>query len=105
MPRAVCLLALCLGVMTGCDYGITGTDRCRDAFTKGELDVVIRPASGFSGFDASVFVGDTLRLVAYVQPITGGYTDVWGSGGCAPEYGEPLPRRSCGRRPTSGSRR
>lgn len=91
MRRAVCLVAVCLGVVTGCDFRITGTDRCSDAFPKGELDVVVRPAPGFSGLGEIVFVGDTLPLVARVQPITGGYTDVWGGGGCAPRYGEPLP--------------
>lgn len=91
MRRAVWLVAVCLGVVTGCDSRITGTDRCRDAFTTGQLDVVVRPAPGFSGFGEIVFVGDTLPLVAQVQPITGGYTDIWGGGGCAPQYGEPLP--------------
>ena len=91
MRRAVCLVTVCLGIATGCDSRITGTDRCRDAFPKGELDVVVRPVPGFSGFGEIVFVGDTLPLVAHVQPITAGYTDIWGGSGCAPQYGEPLP--------------
>jgi hypothetical protein len=89
MRHVICAVAVS-AILAGCDYNITGADRCSDAGPTGQLEVVVRPAPGFVGFGAVVFVGDTMPLVAEVRPVTGWYTDIWGSGGCAPRYGDAL---------------
>lgn len=90
MRRAYCIIAGS-AVLAGCDYKITGSDRCSDAGPTGHLEVVVRPATGSTGFGAIVFVNDTLPLLAEVRAIVGWSTDVWGSGGCAPSYGDAVP--------------
>lgn len=92
MRRAVLILTFCVMSLAGCDYDLTGTDRCTGPSSPGELAVIIEPAYGFASWgDPTVFVGDTLPLVATVRPWIGSHTDVWGSGGCKPDFGEPLP--------------
>jgi hypothetical protein len=81
------LIAPLLGA---CDYKITGPDHCSDEGA-GELHVVVRPAPGFLGLGAMLFVGDTMPLLADVRPVLGYSVDIWGSGGCAPDYGDSVP--------------
>jgi hypothetical protein len=90
MWRAVCL-TVAFVVLAGCDYKLTGLDRCSDGGPTGHLELVVRPAPGFAGHGALVFVGDTLPLVAEVRRLLSWSTDVWGGGGCTPSYGDPEP--------------
>lgn len=88
--RAACMLAV-FALLAGCDYRITASDRCSDE-GRGELHVIVRPEEYSSdGWGETVFVGDTMPLVAELRPVVGSSVDVWGSGGCAPDYGDPLP--------------
>lgn len=88
--RAACALAVS-ALLAGCDYQFTASDRCSDEGT-GELHVIVRPeAFSSDGWGETVFVGDTLPLIAELRPVVGSSVDVWVSGGCAPDYGDPLP--------------
>jgi uncharacterized protein YjdB len=58
---------------------------------EGELHVVIGPRPGLFGYGEIVFVGDTLPLSAEVRPAVGASIDFWGTGGCAVDYGDPVP--------------
>jgi hypothetical protein len=78
-------------LLAGCDYRLTASDRCSDE-GRGALHVIVRPDQyGSDGWGEIVFVGDTLPLVAELRPVIGSSVDVWGSGGCTPDYGELLP--------------
>jgi len=90
MSRSLSVLVL-FGSLAACDYRITEGDRCDGLAGVGELSVVIRPAYGFAGWGEIVFVGDTLPLVASVQPVVGASVDIWGGGGCKTDYGDPVP--------------
>lgn len=91
MRRVICVLAFCLGSLAGCDYQFTSPDRCTGGDSVGELHMVMRPAPGFMGWGVSVAVGDTMPLIAEIRPVTGSSLDIWGSGGCAWDYGDPVP--------------
>ena len=91
MRRHASILAFCAVTLAGCDYDLTGTDRCTGPGTPGVLEMIIEPAYGFASWGPMVFVGDTLPLVATVRPWIGSSTDVFGSGGCKPDYGDPVP--------------
>ena len=81
----------CIASLVGCDTFTEPDFRCTGFVPLGELRVVIGQAAGFFGNDEIVFVGDTLPLTAQVRPAVGASTDVWGSGGCKTDYGEPVP--------------
>src|SRR5688572_22017544 len=87
--RAVCMLAVS-ALLAGCDYQFTASDRCSDE-GRGALHVIVRSEYSSEGWGEIVFVGDTVPLFAELRPVVGSSVDVWGSGGCAPDYGDPLP--------------
>lgn len=88
MLRHVSALALCMGTLAACQSA-TAPSRCSGVAEVGELHVVVSSAHGF--YDVSLFVGDTLPLVAEVRPEVGASVDIWGGGGCKIHYGEALP--------------
>lgn len=88
MLRLVSVLALCTGTLAACQSA-TAPSPCSGVAQEGELRVVVSPAYGF--YDMSLFVGDTLPLVAEVRPEVGASVDIWGGGGCKIHYGEALP--------------
>jgi hypothetical protein len=89
MPNTSVVLVAGLMTLAACESSVA-PERCAGLVREGELHVVIGPRPGLFGYGESVFVGDTLHLSAEVRPAVGASVDVWGTGGCAIEYGAPI---------------
>ncbi|HZO19124.1 MAG TPA: Ig-like domain-containing protein [Gemmatimonadaceae bacterium] len=89
MLRVVSALALCMGTLAACESA-TAPSRCAGVAEVGELHLLVEPAYGFYE-TGTIFVGDTLPLVASVRPEVGASVDIWGGGGCKLHYGDALP--------------
>ena len=90
MLRRAALVVVWTGILVGCESS-TAPERCAGIVREGELFVVIGPSTGLFGYGEIVFVGDSLPLTAEVRPAVGASVDVWGSGGCKIDFGDPIP--------------
>jgi hypothetical protein len=81
----------CVAVFAGCDLKIQPEVlfACEPREPIGTLRVEITVAPGSSGPFRTVFVGDTIPLIAHVRPVVGGTNDLMGS--CNPVYGDRIP--------------
>jgi hypothetical protein len=90
MRRISGILTVCIVTLTACESPTEPGRRCEGFVREGELHVVMQPNTGPFGYGETVAIGDTLLLTAEVRPAIGAYIDVWGSGACAIDFGDPV---------------
>ncbi len=84
------IAVVCIAVLAGCDLKIEPEllFACEPREPLGTLSVEISLAPGSSGPFWTVFVGDTIPLIAHVRPVVGGTIDLMGS--CNAVHGDPI---------------
>ena len=90
MSNRAMIAVLFLAILAACQSPTEPEPRCAGIVREGELHVVIGPQPGLFGYGETVFVGDTLPLLAEVRPAVGASVDFWGTGGCTVNYGAPI---------------
>jgi hypothetical protein len=90
MRRLLATLAIYTIGIAACDHRATEPDPCAGVAQEGEFEIAILSTAGTSATGDTIFVGDTIALIAYVSEVLSVSPGLGGIGLCEVEYGPPI---------------